>query len=307
MARASVGDSPWDERGEREWSRELGAEDEKKWHAPIAEDSKLVTAELRRLAMARLQSEQPIDATLPPVAQRIYTLAGDPNAGYDQIAKLAATDPPLAGRLIALANNAFFGRGAPVDSLSAAILRVGLGSIRTMLILPVLQAKLVRDPISAALWRHSTLVAAAAPFLASLAKVKPDLAQLAGLLHDVGRILIWMDGVKLKDKYGDLIQRSATVLHEELGTLVLERWKMPGEIVAAVAQHHTPDPKRATQPWERLAHVLCIADSMVRAFEDQRELDPLSIPSVEALGLPATPLVGLAKRLPKLAEESLRA
>lgn len=306
MGRPSAIESPWDERGEREWSHELAAAEGKKWQAVAVEDSKLVTAELRRLAMARLNSEQPIDATLPPVAQRIYTLAGDPNAGYDQLAKLAATDPPLAGRLIALANNTFFARGAPVDSLSAAILRVGLGSIRTMLILPVLKAKLVRDPVSTALWRHSSVVAAAAPFLASLAKVKPDLAQLAGLLHDVGRILIWMDGVKLKDKYGDLIQRSATVLHEELGTLMLERWKMPGEIVAAVAQHHTPDPRRATQPWERLAHVLCIADSMVRAFEDQRELDPTTIPSVEALGLPATPLHGLTKRLPKLAEEATK-
>ncbi len=292
-----------DEQIDLEWMRDSAARS-----GPQLKQKDEINPVLAKRAMdrvsARLDSEQPIEATLPDVARKLYDLSRDVNASYDRIANVAAQDPQIAARLIHLANTSYYQRDKPADTLRDAVFRIGLGAIQTMLILPALEKRLVRDEVSTKLWRHSRVVAAVMPFLAGLAKVRPDPAMLAGLLHDVGRIVLWLE--LGKDKLmGPFVEDLGDVLHESLGGELARRWAFPEAVVAAVEHHHAPDPDRAGSEAERLPHVVCIGDHLVRNYELGLPSDPSAIPSVAALKIPERPVGALFKRISKLEAEAL--
>lgn len=306
MVRAMVTRTPRrddEELIDLEWMRESSARSGPKLKGKEEVNPLLAKKAMDRIA-ERLDSEQPIEATLPDVARQLYDLSQDVNASYDRIAKVAGQDPQIAARLIHLANTSYYQRDKPADTLRDAVFRIGLGAIQTMLILPALEKRLVRDEVSTKLWRHSRVVAAVMPFLAGLAKVRPDPAMLAGLLHDVGRIVLWLE--LGKDKLiAPFVDDLGDVLHEKLGGELARRWSFPESVVAAVEHHHAPDPECATSEAERLPHVVCIGDRLVRSHELGLVIDASAIPSVGALQIPERPVGALFKRIAKLEAEAL--
>lgn len=272
-----------------EWAQDIAREQEKE----------ALLAEVRAAATLRMQREQPIDATLPPVSLKIHRLAGDPMSDVTAVSRLVAQDPPLAGRLMEMANSAYYQGATPARSLHDAVMRLGLGVVRNMVLLPSLKTRLLRGPKAEELWGHAVAVAAVSPFLAGLARLSPDVALVAGLLHDVGRILLWMEGESSPLGRRPGFAATADQLHAEVGAQLLERWRMDGEIVDAVRFHDAPGPASP-----RLSHLLCVADRFAHTLNPQPiPFDPLQHPSVAHLKLPVPPLKKLVERMPRLVEE----
>lgn len=292
-----------EERQERQWMEDVAATAA----VQLKKDedvSPFLKREARNRIDARLKSEQPIEATLPDVARKLYDLSRDINASYDKIAMVAAQDPQIAARLIHLANTSYYQRDRRVETLRDAVFRIGLAAIQTMLILPALEKRLVRDPVSTAMWRHSRVVAAVMPFMAGLANVRPDPAMLAGLLHDVGRIVLWLE-LEKDARLAPFVHDLGDVLHEALGAELVRRWAFPESIVAAVAHHHAPDTTKVSTEEDRLVHVLTIGDRLVRAYEVGHPFAPASITSVAALGISERPVAALFKRIAKIEAEAV--
>lgn len=287
-----------DERAERDWHKGLRL-------GSVRPPNGLtqLRARLERGARERLRKEAPIQTTLPTVARELYAMVDDPNIGLPTIGRALGRDPVMAGRLLELANSTFYRGDRPTDSIDSAVLRVGTDCIRTAILMPVLEARLVRDPISAALWEHSRAVAATSPFLAALGGVSPDSAYLAGLLHESGKILIWQDGQGLASEAGGLLAHATASLHEDIGGRLMKRWSMPNAVAFAVANHHEPDPSKV-EGEERLAHVIALADRLVTAEVEGEVLDVEEIPSVAALGIRPTPVRALRKRMANIIAES---
>jgi putative nucleotidyltransferase with HDIG domain len=123
------------------------------------------------------------------------------------------------------------------------------------------------------LWRHSLTTAMAAETLAKSnlpINIEPPVAFTAGLLHDIGKLVFnhvldenTQSAVRTQIKDGGLTRTEAEKVvlgadHGEVGAHLLRGWKLPEDIVEAVANHHQP----VSQPALRLSAVTHVANCL---------------------------------------------
>lgn len=134
--------------------------------------------------------------TLPDVYLRINRLVEDPESSTADIAQAISQDASFTLRLLRLANSAMYHFPSSVDTVAKAVAIIGTAQIRN-LALSMSVAKsfsgLPNDRVSMAnFWRHSLLCALAARHLAKAARrCDPDALFTAGLLHDIGELIIF--------------------------------------------------------------------------------------------------------------------
>jgi putative nucleotidyltransferase with HDIG domain len=120
----------------------------------------------------------------------------------------------------------------------------------------------------AELWRHSKLVAATAHELAAECGYAQEVAYVAGLLHDIGRLVIQRCPPAMHADEADRIASGFPQVYAETlvygtdhaiaGGELLKKWRLPAEIVDAVAGHHCPESTASA-----LAAILYLAEDEV--------------------------------------------
>jgi len=203
--------------------------------------------------------------TLPQVAQRVVALSQDPKTSYRDLKTVILPDPPLAAKVMMMANSAFFHRRNQAKTLEEAIFTIGLNNLVAICtsvgILDVFNrwgaAKMDRRQ----LWRHSVATGFLSKSL-ELRKVlnKPDGPDifLAGLLHDIGWIVFdkivpqkVLTAIKAKETAGrwslEMETECIGMDHAEAGALFLKHWNIPPAVIEIVANHHCPE-KSAQYP-----------------------------------------------------------
>ncbi len=233
---------------------------------------------------------------LPQVLVRLVQLDDASEDYFDQFALLAREDPTLAVRVVALANSAAFSPASPMVSIKDALVRVGTASVRAMVTsLAVQRVFIPKDANQMSLWRHSVAAGVAAESIAArTAKLglDPSHAYLVGLLHDIGRFVMFEhapDALSQVDEHHwdspeDLVEADIDVFHfthSELGYHACVHWGLPGDIAEIVRLHHTPlehDPKRSSldamrcclQVADRIALYVLLREG--EAWQDDDEL-----------------------------------
>lgn len=194
--------------------------------------------------------------TIPPVLAGIVALIDSDTAGARRLVELIERDQSLTAKLLRLANSAFFGQARRVSTVPRAILLLGFSTVRNLAlgvkVWEALGGDVTRKRLEE-LWAHAVTVGVCAKAMAGrLRACDPDEAFTAGLLHDVGRLVI---AVRFRDIYWDSVgadeadaieerERSTFgVDHAEVGGWLLEAWALPPIIVEAVRQHHEPEPR----------------------------------------------------------------
>ncbi len=263
---------------------------------------------------------------LPQVYARILQLDPDENYYFEEFGKLTKEDPAFAVRVIALANSSASAPAAPVLSIRDALARMGVQTIRGLVAsLTVQRVFLPTKPNEIRLWQHSVITAFAAAQVAELVpllQVDPAEAYLIGLLHDVGRFVMFEHAAPslLKvDEFNwetpeELIEADVEVYkftHSELGYRACKRWQLPESIAEAIRAHHTPieDDIAAGSPnailfclqvADRLALCLLQRDDFAKipaAEREQRILDCCLTSDQERALLPAARLAGQLDRI----------
>jgi len=124
------------------------------------------------------------------IAYRAIALLGNDNTNLADVESLVAADQALAGHIVTAANSVLQDSANRVDSVRQAVIRIGMESARQIVSATSLR-KLFEAKHSQALWNHSLDVAEAAANIAGRSGVvKRDQAFLAGLTHDVGKLVI---------------------------------------------------------------------------------------------------------------------
>ncbi|MGZ8157777.1 MAG: HDOD domain-containing protein [Methylobacter sp.] len=174
-------------------------------------------------------------------------------------------DPSMAVRILRIANSPFYGMSREIGSLREAVVLLGLNRIRDMLI-SICFSKMLparhKDFDYNLFWRHSMAVAECTRQLANCTSTSPDLAFTAGLLHDIGDLVIVM---LFPDEFCQLIQLSATFGieaeqkllgfdHATLGGKAAQYWNLPQEIQEAIEQHETPPEPDAAKSLKLLVY-----------------------------------------------------
>jgi len=187
-------------------------------------------------------SESSILPSLPDTAVRIQLAIEDDLSDADAVARLVVTDPAIATKLIKTANSALYGGRSPVQTLTAAIVRLGMQTTCNLVLTFALKEvfrtrnKLLRQRMRD-LWEHSAYIAATCLVLArEVEGVNPEEALLVGLVHDIGAIATINYAARDTQRVLDLegLEQTISCMRGELGALILRRWKFAPTVAVAV-------------------------------------------------------------------------
>lgn len=189
--------------------------------------------------------------TIPVVATRVLQLLEDPRTTADDLARAVAADPAIAARVLKISNSSFYGCQRQIQTLSAAVMVLGFATLKSLVI--AASVKEVYRPyglIEKMLWEHSFGAGLAARIIArNLSSVNEETAFLAGLFHDIGKIImnttdherfqLIMERVyNEKVPFWEAEGENFPWTHSDVGALVMKKWNFPAELVTAVRHHH---------------------------------------------------------------------
>ncbi|OHC63090.1 MAG: hypothetical protein A2045_04320 [Rhodocyclales bacterium GWA2_65_20] len=208
-------------------------------------------------------------------------------------------DQGLAARVLRVANSAFYGLTSRVSAVNEAVTVLGFNAVRSL----ALAAGVVQlFPHAAgnkfdriAFWQHAIGTGVCARMLAARLGKDPETAFSAGLLHDMGKLVLH---VYFPDTFDAVLARCAAdgcaiveaeraVLgfdHAAIGYEVARQWRFPPSIQQAIRNHHRPDADPAfMSDVVHVANVLCDALDIGNGGDDV--VAPLSAAAWGRLGL----------------------
>jgi len=195
---------------------------------------------------------------LPSVAMRIINYIDDPDAEISQLAKLISMDQALTTEVLKLANSAYYGFPRRVSTISEAVVILGFSTTRSVVWSVILSSTLKKPVLGyalpeGALWRHSVAVAVGSKLILQHANVKGvnmEEAFVAGLIHDIGKLLLatyvagaYEEIVKVIAEGKTFDEAEREVLgydHAIVGAMAAEKWNLPDIYVDAIKYHHRP-------------------------------------------------------------------
>jgi putative nucleotidyltransferase with HDIG domain len=234
--------------------------------------------------------------TLPHVYIEIGRLIDDPRSSVADIARAVSQDPSFTLRLLRVANSALYQFPSAVESVTKAVSIIGTAQIRNLALSMSVASSfegLPNELVSMQnFWRHSLLCALTARQLAKLiGGCDPDALFTAGLLHDIGELIIF-NRLPAQAKQALLLvldsaeeiqvhQAEQQVMgfdHSEVGGALAKEWNLPGLLEECIAHHHdlaSCQRHRRETALSRLANTLAV-------MAELDTIDPLDVQPIDA-------------------------
>lgn len=286
---------------------------------------------LGTLTLDALLRDEPKLVSPPEVYVRINDVLRDPASTVEDAAESIKHDPSLAAKLLRLVNSSYYARTmravsgrfpAKVDSLSRAVVVVGARQLATLAlgvsVLPLFQDIPPKWVNMRLFWEHSVGCAAAAQAIAAASgRVNPETAFVAGLLHDIGRIIVFKQaaahmGAAMRQAEAEgrslyLTERDVLGFdHAALGGHLLQKWQFPANLEKMVRYHHDLDePLFIDEP-----AVIHLADIVATAMgwggSGNRRMPSLDADALSTLGLTGGDLAELVPVMEARLGETMR-
>ncbi|OGS81211.1 MAG: hypothetical protein A2061_01045 [Gallionellales bacterium GWA2_59_43] len=226
--------------------------------------------------------------TLPPIpriAQKILSLKINSDEGERALLNLIEKDPPILTKVIGLANSPLFGTGRKILSLHDAATILGSRRIKMVALSFAMMSSMSRKATGQldiqGLWQHSLSVAMTMDTLARLMphehRPSDEEIYLAGLLHDIGFLVLDYLDPQLSDAFHARLRALPTCTVEEVETEMLEtshgelgaelgrHWNLPESIIAVLHYHHNPGDKHAASG-QPLVAMTNLAEKLLPTF-----------------------------------------
>jgi len=194
--------------------------------------------------------------TLPIVSRKIMEVTGDENASFKKLVAIVEKDQSLAVKILKVANSAFYGLLSRVTSLERALVVLGINQVKS-LVLGASVYKFFSDDKESPFdrtrfWKHAIICSQVAQLLGKHFKIgKDDSLFLAGLIHDVGKVVLDQyfheEFLKIVDHVSStrttFSEAEAKILgttHYQIAAKLLKQWKFPDMVTMQVLYHHAP-------------------------------------------------------------------
>ena len=194
---------------------------------------------------------------MPANINRILSVLEDDDSTAIKLGGLLGLDQALTANVLQAANSAILGYGPSCTNLSDAIMRLGFDRIRTIVLGVAVSGNMTGVLPgyrlgAGELWKHSISTAITAQWFARRINFpKPEDAYVAGLLHDMGKLML--DQFALAD-YGRLFelvkdydltfyqveQKLFGIDHAHVGGIMAYKWNFPPVLINAIQHHHSP-------------------------------------------------------------------
>jgi len=211
--------------------------------------------------------------SLPVVAAKALEMIEDPDVNARKLCRVLSDDMALAAHILTVSRSPSYAQRNMPTSLLGAIQVLGFRTVRSFVVANAVHSLCVEgNQVSLKLWNHSLGVALAARMLCEHAGIRDrDHAFLAGMLHDVGEmILLHGDPVgfaklvrEVEQAHCQMIDKEQEVYgfdHTVIGLTLLDAWNIDSQIGRAVLNHHSDlsgDRNNALAELVSMADFLC--------------------------------------------------
>ncbi len=249
-----------------------------------------------------------------PVLEEIEALLESPQCSLVTIGEAIEKEPDLTARLLRLSNSSFYGFSARLSTVTEAISLIGIQQVQDLILASsvIAQFKDVSDDFVTmeSFWQHSLACGIGARLLATEKRLpKADKFFVAGLLHDIGRLVLFSRAPQPTKEIFELYRSEHLLLHEaekrvlgfdhqQIASAVMQQWRFPPNLTQAVACHHQPESADLARQEASVVH---LADHLVNALQigssGERHVPPMNQRAWEILGLPTSALAPITAEL----------
>jgi putative nucleotidyltransferase with HDIG domain len=225
---------------------------------------------------------------LPGPAMQAMQVANDPAASVRDVEAVLRADALVTARVVAVANSPLYGSGTTIRSLSQAMMRLGLGTVRDLIYQAVAEAHIFRGPDERALQaerEHAASVAYSAKLVCRAVGIDPEYAFLCGLLHDVGRTVM-LDVLSREPPPGlapAAYPKVADLVHAAVGERLAQAWKLPALVAESARRHHKYRDYDGEGAYSQMGHVIAAADRLALHHGHGRRAWPIDPDKGEAV------------------------
>jgi HD-like signal output (HDOD) protein len=243
-----------------------------------------MSAETRKILERKFRDVYQLP-TLPDTYAKLRRIMMSPKTSAHDVAAVIEQDQALSTKVLKIVNSAFYGFPQKVATISHATVILGFNEIRNIAFSASVINMFGNDSKSqmfnhAKFWEHALAVAAASRIIAKLVGVacikNPEEAFMAGLVHDIGKIIQdqfmgneYTPVLQRADR-GDclLIEAEREVLgfdHQDVGQFVGENWNLPSILTVPIGYHNAPGGLNKDDPAYAMVCVVHVADALARA------------------------------------------
>ena len=208
----------------------------------------------------------------------------DSQSSLDAVAETLSADQGLATRVLVMANSAFYGLQAEVASVGRAVAVLGLREVRNIVLALGIKGLCSTHSLPSQFdlkqyWTHQVTVSLLAAELARLHGAAPDMLFTAGLLHDLGKLILalqcpddWLEIHAAAESRGvpfcDAEDAYWGIDHAVAGALLLRSWDLPAALCEPVNWHHAPG---SAPEYQLEAAILCLANALAHRMDSAGE------------------------------------
>ncbi|HLC26428.1 MAG TPA: HDOD domain-containing protein [bacterium] len=217
--------------------------------------------------------------TLPVIVTKIMQIAKDEKSSAKDLGTMISRDPSISSRVLRLANSAFYGYSRAITSIPQAVVVLGFETVKSLAlsasVFDVLGRGDSRFFDREKFWLHSIGCAKACELLAKQVRFPdPDSAFVAGLLHDIGKVVLdrffseeyQQVMSRIQESPRPIIEVEKEILlgvgHDSVGFWLGQQWKFPTVLLDPIHHHH--DPENSEPQGILMASIAHVGDSITR-------------------------------------------
>jgi len=243
--------------------------------------------------------------SLPEIYLRLQQVIDDPDHSREQVAEVIACDPALSMRILRIANSSYYGFSREIETVASAVSIIGEIDLRNLVLATTVVGSM--NPLSHEgvnideFWLHSLRCGISARLLArTVGGFNPEVLFLAGILHDLGILVIYQHNALLaaavsrhieeQHQLRDQAERELLGFdHAEVGALLIDAWGLPQELSELTRCHHQ---YQLAQQNQTAALMLALANLLAEPGPaDESAADPRLETMLGELGIGADTLV----------------
>ncbi len=209
--------------------------------------------------LKKLKDDALVLPTLPEVAMRVQEVVAQPESSLKQVGDIIGQDAAISARIIKVANSALYSRGNKAENISAAVNRIGLIQIKSIVTSVALEQLFISTnemvwEVMDEVWQTSIEVTASSGAMLAIynkrnptKKLDPETLTLAGLVHNIGALPVLSEAESKPDAFTSIEQLRGLVrkMQGPIGRAILKTWDFAPEVMEVVERwadlHYMPE------------------------------------------------------------------
>lgn len=193
--------------------------------------------------------------TLPSIVFKVNEMLQDYDISIKKLGKIIEKDPAMVTKILMLVNSSFYGFRSRIKSIPHAVIVLGFNTIKNAVVsVSIINAFSKKETYEGFeitdFWKHSIAVAVTSRYLAEQSKLdSPDDCFVAGLLHDIGKMVLAQHFTELFGQVWELVKGNGLSFYEaekkvlaanhaQIGGYLAKKWQFPESLIDSITYHH---------------------------------------------------------------------